>query len=201
MPSTFCEAVVLLSGLRVLCTYVLLTANGGSSADILKQGLFCGFPPWAEPSPCFQQNKHLRKHRLCSGPRALRWEYINGPDSLTSISSSNGAYTNFIPQNFWHELYFRILSFVYTLSPFQHLFSEWFPFPRSNPHHNTIGFSKSDLKSGPSWFCLNPSRCGEKAGSHSPCHLVFPYHTLLPRVRSMEADSEHSHKASFRCLM
>lgn len=37
---------------------------------------------------------------------------------------------NLTPRNLWHEFHSTILSFVYTLSPFQHLSSELFPFPR-----------------------------------------------------------------------
>lgn len=80
------------------------------------------------------------EHTLCSRPHAQR-EYQNRSDSLPYITSSllrDGVYTNFFPQTFWHELYFKILSFVYTVSPFQHLSSELLTFPKSNPYRNPL---------------------------------------------------------------
>lgn len=107
-----------------------------------------------------------------------------------TLASSKGGYMDFIPQNFRHGSYLRILSFVYTSSS-QHLSSELFTSPRSNSHHNPIHFLKSDSKRSLSWFCLNSSPFGEKTGLHKSMssHLIFSSHTLLLSVLSTKTDN------------
>lgn len=175
------------------CTYMLYPPTEVN--DFLKQASLWPSSLCSAAFSCpLTTEQTFTEHRLYQAPRSApgRQKGISPPAfcHFLTLASSNGAYMDFLPQNFWHGSYLRILSFVYT-SSFQHLSSELFTSPRSNPHHNSIHFLKSDLKRSLSWFCLNPSPCGEKTRSHKSMssHLIFSSHTLLPSVLSTKTDN------------
>ena len=78
-----------------------------------------GLPLREDPSLCFQQQKKRLEAQavyqaLCAALGRKGW--ISQPASFTS-SLHLKAMVTFIPQDSWHELEFRNLSFVYTISP------------------------------------------------------------------------------------
>ena len=85
-----------------------------------------GFLLGEDPSLCFQQKKKRLEAQavyqaLCSARGAGgRKGWSRQPASFTS-SLHLKAMVTFIPQDSWHELQFRNLSFVYTISPSMYL--------------------------------------------------------------------------------
>lgn len=138
------------------CTYMLYPPTE-EVRDFQKQaslwasslwGAASSCPPTAEPT--------FAEHRPYQAPRSTPGiqNGISPPAfcHFLTLPPSDGASMDFIPQNFWHGSYLRILSFIYT-SSFQHLSSGLFMSPRSHPHHNPIHLLKSDSQRSPSWFC------------------------------------------------